>query len=313
MSLTEKVIFEQFPYWEAVEAMALPAMPDGPVAVTGCGTSYYLALTIAAAFNRAGRRALAVPGAEWARRMGDYAAAPEGTAVIGLSRSGTTTETIQAIETSRRMGLFTLAISCAPETAILKAADRALCLPTHAEEGIVMTASASLMLLAGLRLAGVRPAGAQAAQAAMTAIRPLGPALRSMRHFVFLGGGPLYGVAAEGALKVTEMSLSFAQAFHPMEYRHGPVSLVEPGTFVTLLYNRDTADEEAVLARELQAKGARILGLGGPGDWEVPLISADSARASEVMPALQLLGELVARSKGLGTEAPRHLTKVVVL
>ncbi len=313
MNVTEKVIREQFAFWEGVLTCALPEVKAKTVVVTGCGTSYYLAQSIAAAFNAAGQTALAVPGGEWARRMGSYLADREGALVIGLSRSGTTTETVQAVEASRRAGLPTLAISCEEGSTILKAADRAIYLPTHAEEGIVMSVSASLMLIAGLRLAGVTPADAGAAAAAMAAVEGADGLLQGRRHFVYLGAGPMYGAACEGGLKLMEMSISFSQAFHPLEYRHGPISLIDEGSVVVMLYSAETAAEEAKVVAEVQAKGAKVVGFGGPGDLSVSLATTGPARAVEVLPALQLLGEKVALLKGLDTSQPRHLTKVVVL
>lgn len=125
------------------------------VVITGCGTSYYLAQVIACAFNAHGQAAIAVPGAEWARRPECYLTKAEGVLVIGLFRSGTTSETVQEIETSCARGWRTLAVSCEPESTILLASQQALYIPTDTQEGIVMSVSASLMLLAGLRMAGV--------------------------------------------------------------------------------------------------------------------------------------------------------------
>lgn len=315
-SVTETVIRAQFPYWSAALAQPLPAVRADTVVLTGCGTSHYLAQAIAAAFNRAGQRALAVPGAEWTVRPDAYLAGGGDVLVLGLSRSGTTTETVQAIEASRARGQRTLALSCEAGSAILQAADTGVHLPTDPAEGIVMSVSASLMLLAGLRMAGVPLDGAVVAdaQAALAAL-DLGaaPLLAGRRHFVYLGGGVNYGIASEGALKLQEMSLSYSQAFHPMEYRHGPVSLIDGGSLVVLLYGDRTAKAEARLAQELQAKGARVIGLGGPGDLAVPVGAPGPAATLAALPALQLLGEKVALSKGIDSEAPRHLTKVVVL
>ena len=313
MNLTEKVIREQFPFWNGALTMPLPKVEGTPIVITGCGTSYYLAQAIAAAFNAGGRDAIAVPGAEWAGRMQSYLSNRTGAVVIGLSRSGTTTETIQALRASREAGLRTVAISCENDTPILREAETAIYLPTHADEGIVMTASASLMLIAGLRLAGMTPSGAQAAEAAMKAVEDCGAVLAGRDHFVYLGGGALYGVASEGCLKVQEMSLSFSQAFHPLEYRHGPVSLITDRSAVVMLYS-DAVEAEAKLVAELQAKGAMVIGLGGPGDLSVPLSGGSvEARATEILPALQMIGERVANAKSIDTATPRHLTKVVVL
>ena len=68
MNVTETVIREQFGFWDAAATIALPEIRATTVVVVGCGTSYYLAQTIASAFNAGGRDALAVPGAEWARQ-----------------------------------------------------------------------------------------------------------------------------------------------------------------------------------------------------------------------------------------------------
>lgn len=315
-SITERVIRRQFPYWTAALHQALPKVSASCVVITGCGTSYYLALTLACAFNAQGQRAIAVPGAEWARRPGCYLVDTTDILVIGLSRSGTTSETVQAVEASRALGWRTLAISCEPGSTIVQAADEALCLPTDPEEGIVMSVSASLMLLGGLRLAGINlpDSVTGAAGAAMLALeKGMGPLLPGRSHFVYLGAGMNFGIATEGGLKLQEMSLSYSQSFHPMEYRHGPVSLIDARSLVVMLYSSETAREEAALVAELQAKGAVVIGVNGPGDLTIGTGLPDAANALACLPALQLLGEMVALSKGINSETPRHLTKVVVL
>ena len=132
-------------------------------------------------------------------------------------------------------------------------------------------------------------------------------------HPVLLGAGALYGIAAEGGIKLQEMSLSHVQTYHPMEYRHGPISLVDETSFAVLLYSAETHDEEVRIAAEIQDKGARVIGLGGPGDASVDLGGSLEARGLVVLPILQILGEHVAEMRGLDTSAPRHLNKVVVL
>ena len=282
----------------------------------GCGTSYHLAQSVAATFNLRGLQALAVPGGEWSRRRTAYL--PDGlrTHVIGLSRSGESTETVQALEVSRKAGFAVTAVTCEQRSSITRQADHVIYAQTHADEGIVMTASASLLLLEGLRLAGVEigPDVTAAAQETLLALDAHLPgALDGRSHLVFLGAGALYGVAAEGSIKVQEMSLSHVQTYHPMEYRHGPVSLIDDTSLVVLLYSDETRGEEVRIAAELQHKGARVIGFGGPGDVELPACGPSEVRGLVVLPALQLLGERVAQARGLDTGAPRHLNKVVVL
>ena len=314
MSATERVIRGQFPFWRRAMAQAMPD-PGHRVVVIGCGTSFYLAQSIAAALNEGGRAAIAVPAAEWISRPGSYLADPAGWTVVGLSRSGATTETVAAMTASRSRGHAALALTCAPDSAIAAASDAAVYLPTHADEGVVMSASASLMLLAGLRMAGTAAPGElpARAEAAMLALDAGGSALWRRRHFAYLGGGARFGLACEGALKLMEMSITPAQAFHPLEYRHGPISLIDEGSVVTLLYSPETAEEEAVVSRDVQSKGGLVLGIDGPGDVRIDTGITGLAGALAALPALQLMGERVAGARGIDTTAPRHLTKVVVL
>jgi glutamine---fructose-6-phosphate transaminase (isomerizing) len=315
-SITETVIRAQFPYWQAALQQDLPRLQARVVVFTGCGTSYYLAQTLACAFNAQGQSAIAVPGAEWARRPGSYLADMSDILVVGLSRSGTTTETVQAINASRAKGWRTLAISCEPGSTILLAANQAVCLPTDPREGIVMSVSASLMLLGGLRMGGITfpDTLVTAASKALAVMDDKASALLPGRsHFVYLGAGVNYGIATEGGLKLQEMSISYSQAFHPMEYRHGPISLIDDRSLVVMLYSHDTVMEETALVTELQSKGAAVIGINGPGDLSITLGMDGPAAALACLPALQLLGEKVALSKNINSETPRHLTKVVVL
>ncbi len=315
-TITENVIRAQFPYWQAALRQPVPRLQAGTIVLTGCGTSYYLAQSLACAYNAAGQPALAVPGAEWARRPGDYLADRSDCLVVGLSRSGSTTETVQAMTQSRAQGLPTFAVSCEPESAILLAAAAGLALPTDPSEGIVMSVSASLMLLGGLRLIGIQLPGdvaARAERAMLDLDAGLAGVIQGRSHFVYLGAGVNYGIATEGCLKLQEMSLSYSQAFHPLEYRHGPISLIDDASVVVMLYATDTAAEEAQVVADVQKKGAKVIGIGGPGDLRIDLGLDGPAAALAALPALQMLGERVALMKGLNSEVPRHLTKVVVL
>ncbi len=315
MTPTLRSILEQFPYWRSATMPAMLADTGRTRVVIGCGSSYNLALSIAAALNLKGFPAIAVPAGEWLIRPDAYCPTAE-VEVIALSRSGETTETVAAARASRARGQRVTAITCAPGSALPAASDTILEFDTHPAEGIVMTVSASLMLLAGYAMAGESDGDRLAARAEtlMTAFAALPiDSLAQRSHFVFLGGGTHYGVALEGALKLQEMALCYTQGFHPGEYRHGPVSLVDERTAVVLLYSAETAADEAVLAAELQAKGALVLGIGGPGTLSLPVATPGIGAGAEMLPLLQLLGERYAAAKGLDTSAPRHLTKVVIL
>lgn len=316
MNATERSIVEQFPFWDRAPQPPITADAGRRYVVVGCGTSFYLAQSVAAAMNLAGFQALPVPGSEWTYRPRAWVADEAGVTVIVLSRSGESTESVQAAQRSRQAGLPVIGITCEADSSLARNSDHVLFAETHPEEGIVMTASASLMVLLGLRFIGqaVGPETSLEATRVLQALdRGLPSVLADRSHFVFLGSGPLYGIAQEGALKLQEMSLSYTQAYHPMEYRHGPVSLVDDRTLVVMLTSDALRDEEAKLARELQAKGARVIGFGGPGDLSIDVTAPDALRGLVCLPALQLLGERVALRRGIDSTAPRHLTKVVLV
>lgn len=316
MNTTEKVIREQFPFWEKARGANSATARQDVLVYVGCGTSYYLAMSLAAYANRAGRRAIAVPGAEWLNRPSYFWSDWKNTHVVAISRSGETTETVAAAKNSRENGAFVTALTVEADSTLAKNSNSVVTSPTHAEEGIVMTASASLMLLLGLQMVGSEiPASIVAS--AQTLAEKLDEVLDyevlDRGHFVFLGGGPLFGIASEGALKLLEMSQVMTQPFHPLEYRHGPISLVDAKTAAVMLYSTDQKDAEMKLVEELREKGAFVIGIGGPGDIELAVDFDLSLAGLALLPALQILGERVARSRGIDTVQPRHLTKVVKL
>jgi glucosamine--fructose-6-phosphate aminotransferase (isomerizing) len=316
MNTTEKVIFEQFRYWEKAIGSNARTYGEELLVFVGCGTSYNLALALAAYSNMAGRKAIAAPGAEWENRPSVFWPEWRKTHVVALSRSGETTETVAAAKASRAAGAFVTAITVEAESSLAKNCDRLIAAATHPDEGIVMTVSASLMVLLGLQMIGQEVPSSVVGSARRLADAldaALSKIIADRSHFVFLGSGPLFGIALEGALKLMEMSQIVTQAFHPLEYRHGPISLVDGKTAAVMLYSSDQKEAEIKLVGELRDKGAVVIGIGGPGDIELA-VDVDLSLAGLVfLPALQILGERAAQARGIDTVAPRHLTKVVTL
>jgi glutamine---fructose-6-phosphate transaminase (isomerizing) len=319
MNATEQSIEEQFGYWRDALALDLEGAglkPGVPVVVIGCGTSYYIAQSIAANLNVHGMQALAVPGGEWNLRRDSFVPAGSAVQILALSRSGSTTETVAAAKASLHAGERVIGITCEANSELAGVTTQCVYARTHPLEDIVMTSSASLMLLIGLALGGLKitPEGIAAAQQLLSDARDRFDAvIQGRSHFVYLGGGALYGIANEGALKLMEMSLSYSQAYHPLEYRHGPISLIDERSLAVMLYSSDWLEEETKLVGELREKGARVIGFGGAGNLSLPISDTTALRGLIALPALQWLGERVAQGKGLNTREPRHLTKVVVL
>ncbi|MFQ6242575.1 SIS domain-containing protein [Sinorhizobium meliloti] len=316
MNTTEKVIFEQFPYWEKAIGSNTATQKTDVLVYVGCGTSYYLAQSLAAYANGSGRRAIAVPGDEWLNRPSLFWPDWSKTHVVAISRSGETTETVAAAKKSRASGAFVTGLTVEPKSALARNCDALVATATHPDEGIVMTVSASLMLLLGMQMIGQDVPFSTIASARMLAEAldaSLQPRLHERSHVVFLGGGALYGIASEGALKLMEMSQVLTQAFHPLEYRHGPISLVDAKTAVVMLYSADQKEAEIQLVGELREKGAFVVGLGGPGDISLSVDVDPTLSGLVLLPALQVLGERAAQSRRVDTVSPRHLTKVVTL
>ena len=199
-------------------------------------------------------------------------------------------------------------------------ADVALVIPGGDDEAIVMTRSfvsqASLLLRLGARLAG--PAFAADLDAMPARWSETGPyieqayelAATAPSRMIVLGAGPAFGVANEAVLKITETGQIPASAFHPLEFRHGPMSVCEPGMIVAGVLGGPNETVERRVVEEAAALGATpfVLGSDGPGGGLHP-----TARLPLVMHVLQALAFGAAVERGLDLEAPRHLEQVVVL
>jgi glucosamine--fructose-6-phosphate aminotransferase (isomerizing) len=196
-------------------------------------------------------------------------------------------------------------VRCAPAGARARRADAGLLFPEAAEESLVMTRSFTTMLLGLMRWGGLEVGGAPVAGAALLArleadahFARLAGAER-FRSLLYLGAGPRYGLALEGALKVGEMSLTPAVAFHPLELRHGPIALVGEGTLAVLLIGEADRSASGALAEEIEARGAIVLRL----EEELP---------AAALP-LQLLGYHRALARGIDCDAPPTLSRYVRL
>jgi fructoselysine-6-P-deglycase FrlB-like protein len=269
-------------------AVDLP-QPGERVAVIGCGTSWFVALAYAALREQSG-------GGE----TDAFAASQLPTArpydrVIAISRSGTTTEVIDAIEKTRSP---VVAITAVPDMPVCAAADRSVVLDFADEESVVQTlfATTTLMLL---RASLGEPIGAVAEQAArvLDEVSPLPPEVESAEQITFLGHGWAYGVALEAALKLREAAQLWTEAYPQMEYRHGPIAIAEPGRAVWV-FGRPVAG----LASDIAATGAALVDDGG----------ADLDPVADLV-RVHLLAVRRAERNGLDPDRPRHLTRSVVL
>ena len=271
--------------WERAASMAgsvasvLPA-PGERVAMIGCGTSYYMAQSYAAL---RGGVTDAWPASEFTDRGYDR--------VIALTRSGTTSEVLAALERVPA-GVPTVAITADASTPIASAAGSLVTLDFADERSVVQTrfATSALVLLRASLGEDVSALGAAAALSS-----PLAQALVDASQVTFLGTGWTIGLANEAALKLREAAQAWTESYYAMEYRHGPISIAAPGRAVWIF---GPAPEG--LVAELRGIGAHV------EQWTAGDPLADLIRAHR-------LAEAVASAQGLNPDQPRNLTRSVIL
>jgi glucosamine--fructose-6-phosphate aminotransferase (isomerizing) len=146
---------------------------------------------------------------------------------------------------------------------------------------------------------------------------------RKFDDYVFLGQGAHYWLAQEAGLKVTEMSSSYAQVYHSLEFRHGPRSIAGRNTLITFFISEAAAEEETLLVRELKELGAAICVIVNRATpelkkhsdllIELSLDGPEFARYAVTAIPAHLMGTAIGLRKGLNPDAPKNLTRAVVL
>ncbi len=308
--------------------------PFKEVLFTGCGSTYYLSLAAAAHWQMAtGRRAQGIPASELRLFPESFLNNP-GVQLVAVSRSGETTETLQALQLfQQRTGNSGVVVSVYKDSRLVQCSPYVLLAPDAVEVSVAQTRSFTSMFLltqacaylaAGqhemLEALGSVPAHFQPLVNHYESLsRDLAEDL-SLERFVFLGSGPNYGLACEAMLKMKEMSLSTSEAFHFMEFRHGPKSMVGPGSLVVGLIGDTGYEQEVKVLQEMRALGAKVLAIvdtdrGAPADFVVELRTnlSELQRAALQLPVLQLLAYHRSLVKGLNPDRPANLESVVRL
>jgi glucosamine--fructose-6-phosphate aminotransferase (isomerizing) len=306
------------------------------VLFTGCGSTYYLALVGAALFQQfTGASARAYPASEIAL-LPDFALAPKGKPLlITVSRSGETTETVEAVRVFReRTGSPVVAVTCGSSSTLSLQADLNISIDAAQETSLAQTRSFASMLIVVQSIAALIGGQSDKVQLAeklqataahlLTDYGALAKQLgedRQIERFFFLGSGALYGIACEAMLKMKEMSLAYSEAFHMLEFRHGPMSMVNEHTLVVGMIGEEAAPQEIAVLRNMKARGAQILALAendhGLAEW-AHVVHLDSklpnwARPVTYLPVLQLMAYYRALANGQNPDQPANLSFVIAL
>lgn len=292
MTLTSREIASQPAVWrQALETRAAGATElltqDGKsMLVLGCGTSAFVAESFAALREQAGFGITdaAYASEPWSWR--DY------DAVLVLSRSGTTTEVIEALGRIPD-GVPTIAVTGVAESAVAALADEVLLLDFADEESVVQTRFPTTFLVLARAALGEDVSGLPDRAAAILDT-PLDVDITHLTHFVYLGSGWTYGLAQEAALKIREAAQAWAESYPMLDYRHGPLAVADERSLVWIF-----GAEEPSLVSDIERTGATVR----TGDSD-PLIELAQA---------QRLAVAIAERSGLNPDAPRHLTRSIVL
>lgn len=291
----EEELVSQPDVWQrAVEqARAEQLLPaDGArIAVIGCGTSWFMAQSYAAARESAGKGVTDAFAASEAF-VNSNSAGRQYDAVVAITRSGTTTEVLELLAELKGT-VRTIAVIGDVESPIVGLADAVVGLPYADERSVVQTRFATTALVYLLSSLGIDLGSAiEDARDAVTASVP--QELLDAEQFTFLGRGWTVGLAHEAGLKMREAVQGWTESYPAMEYRHGPISIAAPGR-VTWLFG----EQPEGLENDMAVTGALYIHTD-----KHPL--AELARVHKV--TLER-----ARVRGLNPDLPRNLTRSVIL
>jgi fructoselysine-6-P-deglycase FrlB-like protein len=289
LSLTEREIQTQPDCWErAIElAQRVDLVRGGArMAVLGCGSSWFTAMAVAALREAAGH------GETDAFTPSEAPLDRHYDVVVAISRSGTTTEVVRALE---ELGgsVPTLGIVAVAGTPVAEACDEVLVLDFADEESVVQTRFPTTALLLA-RAAFGEDVSDLPAQVETAIAEPLDIDVTALDHFVYLGTGWTRGLADEAALKIREAAQAWAESYPLFDFRHGPLAVAGERSIVWLIGRGD--DD---LVADIRATGATVR--TSTRDPLVELVQA------------QRLALAVAEQRGLDPDAPRALSRSIIL
>jgi glutamine---fructose-6-phosphate transaminase (isomerizing) len=314
------------------------------IVIVACGTAYHAGVI--------GRYVIE----EWARVPVEPDIASEwiyrnpvldqDTLVIGISQSGETRDTIQAMQLARSLGARTVAITNQMGSQITREVDSVIMTRSGLEVGVAasktFSAQVGLIYLIGLELARQRgtlppneiefildqvwklPSKMQAFLDGNHPVEDIAQRFYQEPFFLFLGRHIGLPVALEGALKLKEISYIPTEAYSAGEMKHGPIALLEEGTPVVVVATRQKVVYEKVISNieETRARGAHVIAIATEGDEDIQHIANDviyvpksPAFLQAVLATLplQLLAYRIARLRGLNVDQPRNLAKTVTV
>ncbi len=314
------------------------------VTIVACGTSFYAGMVAKYWFEQFARVPVDIDVASEFRYREPVM--EEGGLALFISQSGETADTLAALRHARASGQKIAVVVNVPTSTMAREAD--LLLPTHAgpEIGVASTKAftCQLAVLAALaanlarakgridreeerrivRHLSEAPAAINGALAYDEAIEALAARIAHARDVLYLGRGPDYPLALEGALKLKEISYIHAEGYAAGEMKHGPIALIDEHVPVIVIAPSGPLFEKTVSnMQEVQARGGQVVLIS---DYDGVEAAGEGAMATLTMPKVhpliaplvyavpvQLLAYHVAVAKGTDVDQPRNLAKSVTV
>ena len=313
------------------------------ITIVACGTSYHAGLVGKFMLEHLSQVPVSVDyGSEF--RYRDPLIRPH-TAVLAITQSGETVDTLAAMEEARRKGARLWAIVNALGSQAQRHADGYVMMQAGPEIGVASTKAFTTSLvdlyLLGLYLGQLRGTLAEDSLQQAVAdlaklpewvgqvaeLRPvygeLAEQFHKREHFLYLGRKVNYPIALEGALKLKEISYIHAEGYPAGEMKHGPIALIDDQMPVLTIAPRDSVYTKMLSQMEqVKARGGTVIGLIQHGDkvaqakadfvLEVPAVPPLLSPIINVIP-LQWLAYAIAVRRGADVDQPRNLAKSVTV
>ena len=314
------------------------------ITIVACGTSYYAGMVAKYWFEQFARVPVDLDVASEFRYRNPVLEA--GGLALFISQSGETADTLAALRHAKAAGQKIAVVVNVPTSSMAREAD--LLLPTHAGPEIwvastkAFTCQLAVLAAFAAHLAVVKgkmtrdeeiavvhhlteaPAALNAALAHDEEIAAMAPLIAPARDVLYLGRGPDYPMALEGALKLKEISYIHAEGYAAGEMKHGPIALIDEAVPVIVIAPSGPLFEKTVSnMQEVMARGGKVVlisdaeGIAEAGDGcmatiEMPKVHPLIAPLVYAVP-VQLLSYHVACVKGTDVDQPRNLAKSVTV
>jgi glutamine---fructose-6-phosphate transaminase (isomerizing) len=313
------------------------------IVILACGTAYHAGVVARYVIEEWGRIPVEPDiASEWIYRNPVIG---EDTLVIGISQSGETRDTVNAMKLARELGAHTLAITNMMGSQITREVDSVLYTRCGLEVGVAasktFTAQVALFYLIAMKLAQVRetlppdeirfivdavyelPEQMERFLDGHHPIEEIAQRFYDKPFFLYLGRHIGLPVALEGALKLKEISYIPTEAYSAGEMKHGPIALLDTGTpVVVVATNLHVYDKIVSNIQETRARGAHVIAIATDGNEDIQHHADDVIYVPKtpnflqaVLAALplQLLAYRIARLRGLNVDQPRNLAKTVTV